>query len=940
MQAMGELSRVMEDCAAEAVAILSQLPSPDGEGADGEYDPATAAQAYDVASDMGDSIAPSQSASQAMSRASSSSSLDEEFHTHANAPPIPNDLRIDSPRSASPAPAPPRSPAPPFRAKSPLRAPTNAPQPIMPAVPSAPPPISNKAYVERVAGMPTFDIPKAPDLSRRPDDSDSESDYGEGNNVAAIRSRHYPLDSPPLRGHESHSRLRRRAMSDTSSVNEGAGGGGRKRRGSFFGGIASLFSRNKGGSNRRDRQREPSGGSAPPDFDYASARSRLAGTGAGGGGAAAAAAESRNDAVLRSVLNAGKLPGRRGPRGGGGDEGYSSDEDVRPTTRHVNDPKERFKAFSDVGRSSSPAAAARSTRASHAPATSEVATSRPKLQRKGTSTSTVRPLSTIEPNGAPTAEPRQKKTRKVKKAASDIGPASAVPPGWSTGAPLGGAATLEVPRAPGRGDGIDGLARGGGLPLAPPSPPPAAAAPAFAPRSSGTPASPAETGSLRCKKTKKAAGGAGGVTQPNETVVLSAEALGIPTAGAGAGAAAQPAHPGLSRSNTTSTTATAMTASGERKKKKKIAKPAPASAATTNGPPPALAAPLMTSDDLAASLPKSQSGNSALTAQLPRPDDDPHTASLASRPLSVPAPAAARPAWMNKDDSNKPVKALADKEKKSKRMSSLHGVTNDTWVTNPNAASAAPRATRRAEGHAGEESLLAVVDRAEGNERTSRSYGTGALSLSTQGLAPASAATASLPSPSGALNAALPSAPPAQNNLPSSQAVLPRPPTLEPPAPQLTKRKSVRLAETADAGPPPISASMSPSASMRSSSSAGQPRHGILIQRDASPAPGSVAASLGERGASPARGGDAAQSNGSAGGGGGGGGVAGAWPTRASIRAAMDDSSSDSDGEGRRAYRQARKMLGRGTKEMDDAMAGRTKAPTREEKGKARAVDA
>ncbi|GAA5939916.1 hypothetical protein JCM3775_007149 [Rhodotorula graminis] len=929
MQSMVELSRVMEECAAEAVAILAQLPSPDGDD-DAEHYDATAAHAYDVASDMGDSIAPSQSASQAMSRASSSSSLNDEYH--ANAPPIPNNLRIDPlpARAASP---PPRSPV--VRAKSPLRSPVNAPQPVMPAVPSAPPPISSKVYVERHAGMPTFDIPKAPDLSRRPDDSDSESDYGEPAAPAAMRSSHYPLDSPPLRQQASSMRLRRRAMSDTSSVNESTAGGGRKRRGSFFGGIASLFSRNKG---RRDR--EPSGGSAPPEFDYGSARSRLAGTGANGGGAAAA--ESRNDAVLRSVLNAGKLPARRR---GGDDGGDSSDEERRPTTRHVNDPKERYKAFSDVGRSSSPARPV-ATR-SHVAASEIGTSSRPKLQRKGTSasTSTARPhaattataaAATAEPNGSGLGVER-KKTRKVKKAASDIGPASAMPQGWSTGGPLSrstgaGATSLEVPRAPGRGDGIDALASGATLP-----PPPAIPQqqPAFAPRSSGTPSSPAETGSLRRKKTKKVAP-SGGVTQPSETVILSAEALGIPTsstpASSGAAAATSngaPVHrPELSRSNTASTTATAATV--ERRKKKKLAKPAPPLA---SGPPPALAAPLPTSDDLAATLPKSVSGTSALNAQLPRPDDQPPTTALSSRPQSAAAPVA-RPAWMNKDDSDKPVKALVDKEKKSKRMSSLHGVTNETWVSNPGVGAPATRAPpRRAEGHIGEESLLTVVDRAEGNERTSRSYGT--TPLATQGLAPASAATAGLPSPSGALSAALPSAPPAQSHQPSSQAVLPRPPTLDVPASQLTKRKSVRLAEAADPSPPLSSATMTPSLSMRSSSSTAAPRHGILIQREASPAPGSVAASLSERAASPSRADGSAQSNG---GGGGGGGIAGAWPTRASIRAAMDDSS-DSDEEGRRAYRQARKMLGRGTKEMDDAMAGR-KAPTSEEKGKSRAVDA
>ncbi|BGP45009.1 hypothetical protein JCM10450v2_000824 [Rhodotorula kratochvilovae] len=898
MKAMAELARVMEDCAAEAVAILSQLPAPEGD--EDEYD-ATTAQAYDLASDAGDSIAPSQSASQAMSRASSSSSLDEQYH--ANAPPIPDNLRIDP--SSAPSRARSASP-PPVGAKSPLRAPVNAPQPVMPAVPTAPPPISNKVYVERVAGLPTFDIPRAPDLSRRPDDSSDESDYGDEPAgaapavSAAVRSRHYPLDSPPRpqqQQQQQSSLLRRRAMSDTSSINDG----GRKRRGSFFGGIASLFHRNKSSSRggAREREREPSGGSAPPEFDYAGARSRLAQS----GGADAAAAEGRNDAVLRSVLNAGKLPSRRRAGGDSSDE-----DDRRQTVRHVNDPGARLKALSDVGRSPAPSRAI--------PAAAAPAPARPKLQRKGTSASTVRPLSVVE-SAATTAT--KKKTRKVKKAASDIGPASSAPVGWSTGPPPTAAgATLQVPRAPARGDGIAGLARGSTLPSASLAPPVPIQAPAFALRSStgGTPAAPAETGSLRRKKTKRA-----GAVVPSETVVLSAEALGIPTSAGGT-------PNGLSRSNTTSTTATATERKMKKKKAKSLAPPAAVNGAAPTFP---------TQDELAASLPKSQTNGSALTAQLPRPDDDPYTSTLAARPLSVAAPAPPPAQASAQDAANKPVKALADKEKKSKRLSALHGVTNDNWVANPTAHAPHTRATpaqvahpRRAEGHEGEESLLAVVDRAEGNERPSRSYGP---ALTTSGLAPpSSGANGSLPSPTGPLNASLPSAPPAQADLPVAQAVLPRPPA---PAetPQLTKRKSVRLADAADPAPPPAPlATLSPSGSIRSSSSAGQPRHGILIQRDPSPAPGSVAASLSaspafvrNRGESPSR---APRGN------------DGAWPTRASIRRAMADSSSDeSGGEGRRAYRQARKLLGRGTKDMEDAMQGR-KPPTREEKGKGRAMDA
>ncbi|GJN91870.1 hypothetical protein Rhopal_004895-T1 [Rhodotorula paludigena] len=910
MKAMGDLARVMEDCSAEAVTILSELPSPDGDDAAQH----ALHQQYDLGSDAGDSIAPSQSASQAMSRASSSSSLHDLYAQHANAPPIPTDLRIpDSPnrarsaRSASPSPARARTPT---AARSALKQQQQppVPQPVMPAVPTAPPPISRTVYTERVAGMPTFDIPRAPDLSRRVDDSsDEDGDEGApGMQHAPQRSAHYPLDSPPLASAASRpSRLSRRAMSDTGSIQDGYSGGGRKRRGSFFGGIASLFSRNKnkgGGGGGGGRDREPSAGShagaGTSDFDYAGARSRLAAQSGAQGGAA-------DDAVSRSVMNAGRLPLRR--RGGGGGDD-SSDDEGGPTVRHVNDPSARLRALSDIGRPSSPAAAA---------------SGRPKLQRKGTSTSTVRPLSVVEAGVAGMdGGAKPKKTRKVKKAASDIGPSSAPPPGWTGSVPS--SATLQVPRAPGRGDGIAGLAFGSSLPAAPS--PLSAPAPAFAPRgasssaiaaaaaANGTPAAPAETGELKRKVTKKA----NGVTQPSETVILSAEALGIPTSATGtaqSSAAATPAG-GLSRNNTVSTAAGTI-----RKKKKPKAAP--------NGDVAAAQAPPPSADDLAASLPTARGSSSALTAQLPKPDGDSYRP---SRPLSVPSAEA---------DNAKPVKALADKEKKSKRLSTLHGVGAPNWVTQPhhsqqqqqdrtaavNAAIAsvgrpAGAPQRRIDVHEGDESLMSVVDRAEGNERTSRAYARPAVQ--TQGLAspPAGNGAPSLPSPSGALNASLPAAPPAQANLPASNAVLPRPPasdSLE--VPTLTKRKSVRLADDGGSHQPAF-AQLSPSPSVRSASSAGagQPPRGILVQRDPSPAPGSVAASVGS----------------GRGSGGGGGGVA--WPTRASIRAAMDDDSSDSDAEGRRAYRQARKMLGRGTKDMEDAMAGRT-PPTREEKGKGRALD-
>jgi hypothetical protein len=136
-------------------------------------------------------------------------------------------------------------------------------------------------------------------------------------------------------------------------------------------------------------------------------------------------------------------------------------------------------------------------------------------------------------------------------------------------------------------------------------------------------------------------------------------------------------------------------------------------------------------------------------------------------------------------------------------------------------------------------------------------------------------------------------------------------------SPQLSKRKSVRLAETSSTG----GVGLSPSPSMRStvsSAAAGQPKHGILVQRDPSPAP--PAARPGSL------------SNGSIGGGGGTGDL---WPTRATLRQRMQDSDDSSDeGEGMKAYRAARRALGRGTKDMQTAMQG---THSREEKGKARA---
>ncbi|BGP21898.1 hypothetical protein JCM10295v2_000775 [Rhodotorula toruloides] len=866
MQVMNALAHVMDDCSIEAVGILSSLQGDDLADGDAEHG---LRREYDLGSDAGDSIAPSQSASQAMSRASSSSSLSSLNLQQAS--PIPHDLQIDPSsraRSASPSRAAaiplPASPVP--RAKSPARPVSTLPAPVMPAVPSAPPPVSSQVYTERQPGLPTFEIPKAPNLLRRPDESssDEEVDAYDGSRPNQ-RSSHYPIDRP---GFARHTTLRRKAASDTSSIR----GGGRKRKGSFLGGLASLFRRNKKSDKDSMSVRDFDTGG-----DYAGARSRLAHS-AGG------APDARNDAVMRSVMNAGRVPARRRA---GGAEADSSDDDVpRNLTKHVNDPKARIKALSDVGRPSSPAMPV------------SVSVSRPKLQRKGTSASTVRPMSVAGMPGHDAA-PRRKKTgsttdggggKKVKKAASDIGVTSS---GWKSTGP---SASLQVPKAP-TTNGIADLATGVSLP--PPPAPINFPSPAFAPRqSSGTPAAPAETGSLKRKKTKKvspAAVPSGSVTptQANhvsskhhpDTVILSAEALGIPTSGA----ISQPQ--GLGRSNTTSTQATTI----KRKKKKSVAAPA----AAENGTQQQQKA-LPTADQLAATLPHAVFGSSALNAHLPRPDEDSNAyQQTKQRPVSsATITSASAQSTTSPAPANKPVISLAAQEKRSKRLSALHGDAN--WVQHPLAA--APRPRGRTDVHEGEESLLSVVDRAEGAEavQPSRTYGA---------LAPqVGKAVASVPTATADGGLSLPTLETPDRSTSSTR--------------QLSKRKSVRLAETSDRRRTfrPVGQTC---VFESSASRLEVERSGRLQGRQTQPARRAVALAASLSSPIPSSTSSTSsppQPN---------------WPTRASIRAAMAGSSDEegSEGEGMKAYRQARKMLGRGTREMESALKG----PTREEKGKARA---
>lgn len=966
MKEMGHLARVMEDSAAEAVAILDSLHGPDGDFTPSQLH-------FDLGSDDG-SIAPSQSASQAISRSSSMSSLAE--MANSNGPPIvPEDLHIDPnarptsvvrrERSFSPT----RSPAPEPAPDSAAPAPPTLARPIMPAVPTAPPPVTQTVYTEREPGMPTFEIPRAPDLSRRPDysseseydDDDDERHHGRGvfgrrhsssrlQNQGSRRSMRFSSVQPPSMsfggggggGGGARSSYGRRAISESGSIDGGREGGGRKRRGSFFGGLASLFRRGKKHEHdddddlENDYPQQPmaygrGGGGGGGEFDYADARNRLAATQSSAASVRSrrtTAADARADAVMESVMNAGMVTSRPPTRGGAAGDS-SDDEQPTSVVRHVNDPKARIKALSDVGRSPAPRPTV-SVAPTPAPAPAPAA-GRPKLQRKGTGSSSVRPAPTNNNNATGSRAAPQK-------AASDIG----VPPSrWngtmtsSTSSPV-----LQVPRAP-SGPGIAELANGSMLPLARP------AGPAFAPRAAntGTPSAPAETGTLTRKKTKKTkadpreaqlasiVASVGTVpvrSRPQaETVVISAQSLGMSTSsaantGAAAAAEAQPPRPAFVRNNTNTSTATApaaMSAPPPRAatiKKKKV-KP---STTEVNSVPSAAALP--TADDLAASLPRAASGPTSFSTQLPRPDDDP-TAFKPGMPLAIAAPATAPGATANKapaaeTESSKPKKALADKEKKAKHMSALHGISDSTWVAPPspqpnNSAPAASRSMptppRRSDVHKGDESLMSVVDRAEGHEnvKPSRSYGKGSSSSPSSGTA--------TPTTTRAATGSTLTVPTAGRATPSwlshTHAGAAAGATSAPMSPQLSKRKSVRLAETSSSG-----AGLSPSPSMRStvsSAAAGQPKHGILIQRDPSPAPprpGSL-------------------SNGSIGGGGGGD----LWPTRATLRQRMQDSDDSSDeGEGMKAYRAARRALGRGTKDMQTAMQG---THSREEKGKARA---
>ncbi|GAA5826249.1 hypothetical protein JCM5353_008808 [Sporobolomyces roseus] len=942
MTSMGELGRVMEDVAIEALDILAQLDGPDGAFNPDHYQDGLN---YEIGSEAGESIAPFDSASQAMSRASSNASLDDDqqreiqAQQHQNAPPLPTSTSHRQPNGQSSSShlrqstagsiaSPPASRAPSQfggrsvsaapRSES-VSAPSSAPpppQPIMPPVPTAPRAISQVAYTERHEGLPTFDIPKAPDLSRRPDEdsSDEEDNRTEVRSVthtemmnsgvpAKHRSTSYPLDSPGLaspqrngfnlgsigggggRPKSMSQPSRRRAMSDSSSIDDRQPRQ-RKRSGSFFGGIAALFKR----KNKRDDEdeEEEERERANPEVDYYEGRNRLASGGAWNGG-------RTNDDVMAAVMGAGV----RGPQRsrGGGDS--SDDDEPRNVVRNVNDPKQRFKAMSDVGRAPS------SSLGKSKSGPLNTSTSRPVLTRKGTSSShNGRPMSMIQD---PVTRPKfvekqegsevggKKKVKKVKKAASDIGYSGG---NWASTVPA-------TPSSP----STNGINRSSSVTPAyikpkatsHPAPPPV-------PSSDVSTALP-DSGSIMKKKKKS-------VKEPSQTVILSAEALGIPSPAAGgptpqSSPAFAPARPaGVSRSNTVTSSTSAAPKIKKKKKTPSVVGSIAEEPSTTSTPPR-----LPTADDLAKTLPTARSSSSAFTTQLPRPDDDPYN-SKSTRPLSTVAPSVAQPSStpVSQAPAAKPVKPkfaetkLAAEEKRSKRHSQLHGEGN--WVSLPPSAHPITQSSGGGGGggghtrsssnprndvHEGDESLLAAVERAGviDSAKPSRTYTGSKPNSGTTTPNQASSPKASLsPSPSAG--------PKWMNGGGGGTAGGGG-------EGGLAKRKSVRLAENSNLGVPspnPHHVPASPASSVRGSSPQAAPRP-ILVN---SPA----------RGPSPA---PAASSG-------------GGWPTRESIRASMMDSSDEEDGDG--GYMAARRALRKETKQMDEVFGN---GGNKVDKGKGKAVN-
>ncbi|KAM0793025.1 hypothetical protein ACM66B_000516 [Microbotryomycetes sp. NB124-2] len=906
MRALGDLGRTMEDSAAEAVELLSRLGEADFQPHEYEFDhereqhEAGDNEQGDLHSIDGDSMTPSQSASQAMSRNSSSSSLLDEIDnpiTGASANP-----RALSPTASAPSKqvAPARSPralspnrgnsraTSPARVASPNGAPPDrrlasaivprapsapraapAPRPNLGPVPTAPRPISSYTTTALDGVMPSFEIPKAPThvASRGPNDDSSdeevERDFEAHTNRPQAGQSHQQRHSTLHR--QSMIGGRSRADSDVSSTGRGSGGrheGGRKRRGSFFGGLASLFKRKDKHATNDD------------DSEYLvklkSSRSSKW--------------DTRTD---RNVFAAQHLRGHGSSSGGGGgrnllgrnrDDSSSDDEAMpRNVVRVVNDPKARAKAMSDVGRSLSP-----------------------------------------EPS-ITTAKKKKKKSKVPEKAMSDIGVqarSALIPPPPTTKRM---SSSASVPRA-----GLSST-----LPPPVPSVPPSIKAP--------TPTAAADTDSVTVKKKKKKS-----VQQQPDTIVLSAEKLGIPT-NATTTTDGQPSRQKLSRSNTVTSNATARTtttvgtnatATKKKKKKRVVGDGTTVTVNGANATPASLLPQPLTAADLASSLPSATPKFDPNTASLPLPSDAPEhelqstglqrsKSSASATAASASAPAAAAPPLITESShttsgtgvAGKVPKSLAESQKRAKRDSALLG-TND-WITHhPTAAvkhqkqASTTAALKKSDVVEGQDSLMTLVDRAEGGEHRTPSRRYGANGGGDQ-----------------------------DNNVASEQSVAqgvvtPRSVStgsgLDGGTGSLSKRKSVRLAdEPVDVdedkavegsgsdhlAPPTTTRSMSPALSNKAEQQRSvTPSKGILVNaRPASPAQQLVNNSSPSKSSWDTR---LGQRNGGASSIGGGGG---------------DETSEDSDdGE----YKKMRKRFAKHSKGMEDVMSGTF---TAEQKGKSKA---
>ncbi|KAI5477639.1 hypothetical protein MNV49_006025 [Pseudohyphozyma bogoriensis] len=748
MKAMGRLGQVMEDSANEAVAILEALG-----GGDDEYYPSPYqnGERDDADSVAGDSITPSHSASQAaLSRASSSASLYDDRGNGALSPiPLPNhsgaprdrQLSPGSPRAMSPnramSPSSPRPLSPTPGRERRASAMSNSTIPARSPPRSAPPP---PRPIPIMAPVPTAPRPVSSYLQSESTDVPGFDIPKAPTNVMTRVQEDDSSDEDDARGYEVHQGLSANQRSshyplDSPSV-VGGGGSPAKFRRKAMSDSSSIH------GDTRKRRGSFFGGLASlfkkkeknPEAKYD----------VGGGGW-----DTRTDRNIYSAQRANGMVGSGSVSGlgmGRRRNDDDSDDDGFPTNtvRVVNDPKLRKKAMSDLGVST-------------------------------------RPQSVIRTQSANSAGLKKKKKRESTRAASDIGVSPAAPstkpkstksvaPPMPTSPLLPPPIMAPVPTAPTRQSGA----------FAPLEQPP----PLVTPSSPVPVEATGESPSVTKKKKKK-------VKDPSETVVLSAESLGIPAA-----VAKEKASQSLSRSNTVTTNGT--TATGTRKKKKRA--------------PVEEVFAIPTAADLSSTLPSANRVSYIDSmAPLPLPSDSPQPSpKLGSAPRVAQVAEEAPPSRsatppVGEQASKAPLMG-AQREKRSKRESMLHGTGN--WVAphdRPHHAHPHPPPPKSAARNApkpveeGDESLLAIVDRVEGlsgEAQTSRKYGDIGVADPTPGRL---------------------TVPRLRPHNPNSD-----------PSPQ--RRKSVRMADGPD-----DAVAVSPPSSIRSDphSSSSQPPRGILVHHAA-----------------------------------------------------------------------------------------------------------